>query len=147
MTNLTSLVLILNRYDQLEWTPENLKNLQLEQRKKIQHLRISRFLDKPLPISWPTIFKVFPNLKTLIINRFEDETEDIPEINSMIKLIVENGAIKQPRLLKKMPNLTHLEMEWSSVKEERTGQIRTMLSYLPSYCKLFEDGKEVVLSK
>ena len=146
MTNLTSLVLILNRYDQSEWTPENLKNLQLEQRKKIQHLRISRFLDKPLPISLPTIFQVFPNLKTLIINRFEDETEDIPEMNSMIKLIVENGAIKQPRLLKKMPNLTHVEMEWSSVKEERTGQIKTLLPYLPSYCKLFENGKEVVLS-
>ena len=63
MTNLTSLVLILNRYDQSEWTPENLKNLQLQQRKKIQHLRISRFLDKPLPISWPTISKLFPNLK------------------------------------------------------------------------------------
>ena len=74
----------------MEWTPENLKNLQLEQSKKIQHLRISRFLDKPLPISWPTIFKLFPNLKTLIIN---DEIEGIPEMKSMNKLIVENGAI------------------------------------------------------
>ena len=109
--------------------------------------KISRFQDKPLPISWPTIFKLFPNLKTLIINRFEDETEGIPEMKSMDKLIVENGAIKQPRLLTKMPNLTHFEMEWSSLKEERTGQIKTLLPYLPSYCKLFENGKEVVLPK
>ena len=109
-----------------------------------KNFKISR---QTTSISLPTIFKVFPNLKTLIINRFEDVAEGIPEINSMIKLIVENGAIKQPRLLKKMPNLTHVEMEWSSVKEERTGQIRTMLSYLPSYCKLFEDGKEVILGK
>ena len=49
MTNLTSLVLILNRYDQSEWTAENFENLQLEQCQKIHHLRISRFLDKPLP--------------------------------------------------------------------------------------------------
>ena len=90
---------------------------------------------------------MFPNLKTLVINRFEDETEGIPEMKSMNKLIVENGAIKQPRLLSKMPNLTHFEMEWSSVKDERTGQIKTLLPYLPSYCKLFENGKEVVFLK
>ena len=94
----------------------------------------------------PSLGQLFPNLITLIIDRFENEIEDIPEMKTMTKLVVKHGLMKRPRLLPKMPNLRHLEMKWSSAKEERSSQIKTMMTYLPNCCKLFDNGKQIELN-
>ena len=146
ITNVTCLYLTMYRYDRSQWTPDNFINLHLDPLKKIQYLEISTLQNDQFTITWPTIFKVFPNLITLIIDWFENEIEDIPEMKTMKKLVVKQGLMKRPRMLPKMPNLRHLEMEWSTAKEERTSQIKTIMSYLPSCCKLFEDGKQIELN-
>ena len=100
------MIIPLYKYDQNLWTNVSFESLDLKHFKKLQYLEVTTFKDDTFPIRIPVLFKQFPNLKVFVTNDFECNYNELPEMKTLEKLVVANGEVNPPKLLKKLVNLS-----------------------------------------
>ena len=144
-TNLRSLVLTFYtfRHTEIHWSDEALARLNLQHFKNIHYLEFTSSSFGIGSVSFqmniPLFLKQFPNLKIFVTSNFEcSNTYDLLENKKLQKLIITEGMINPPKLLKKFPNLLHFRMKWPTNRAKKLEAINAMKLFLPPHCKLFE---------
>ena len=136
--NVKSLIIPLYKYDQNLWTNVSFESLDLQHFKKLQYLEITTFIDNTFPIRVPVLFNQFPNLKVFVTNNFECNYNELPEMKTLEKLVVANGEVNPPKLLKKLVNLSYFRMRWPKNPARKLEAVNVVKPFLTPHCKLFE---------
>ena len=136
--NVSSLIIPLYKYDQNFWTNVSFESLDLQHFKKLRYLEVTTFKDDTFPIRIPVLFKQFPNLKVFVTNDFECNYNELPEMKTLEKLVVANGEVNPPKLLKKLVNLSYFRMRWPKNQARKLEAVNVVKLFLPPHCKLLE---------
>ena len=142
-TNLRSLVITFYTFPEtaIHWSNEALSTLNLQHFKNIQHLEFTStaFWGEPFQINIPLLLKQFPSLKIFVTSNFEcNDTHNLLESKTLQKLIITEGKVDPPKLLKKFPNLIYFRMKWPINPSKKIEVINAVKLFLPPHCKLFK---------